>query len=310
MTATLTDRAPVASQPYDNPKFTTLPQTPDTAPGQSVWTQLHTEFVRLSQTRAASTEYAQWRQRHAWHADTPTQLAAELRDDPAALSAVVSLYQEGSRLAAAMLAEAFRPALITFTRYTRIDQCEQADRPAVRAQVVLETFYEVASTTDAQSTSIAGRLYGETLKRVTRERPYVPQYPSLAVVDAWSVPTGDERRTGRDESRYALDYEHFRSTDIDVAPVATRPTIDWERVERKGLARDVLAAARDNDVITAVEHDILSARFLGDAVVPVPTLARQSGVSVSYCETKIRRALIKLAAHYSRSGRAAEPTVA
>jgi hypothetical protein len=322
MTATLTDRAPVASQPYDTPEFTTLPQTPGAAPGQSVWTQLHAEFVRLSQTRAAATEYARWRRRHDWRADTPAQLAADLRDDPAALAAVVSLYQDGSRLAAAMLAEAFRPALITFTRYTRIDQCEQVDRPAVRAQVVLATFYEVASTTDARSTSIAGRLYGETLKRVTRERAHVPQYPA-----PWDDLTGSvrgrgqnpanlgdvgrrERSKGRDESRYVPDWGFFKETHIDVAPIATRPTIDWERIERKGLARDVLAAARADDMITAVEHDILAARFLGDALVPVPTLARQNGVSVSYCETKIRRALLKLAEFYSSSDRATEPTVA
>lgn len=328
MTTAYADTLVTAEHPYDTPEFTSLPQTPDSATGQSVWTGLHQDLRHLSRTKSALDEFRQWQLQHGWSAHTPVELATELRDDPAALGVVVSLYQSGSRLAAAILIEAFRPALITFTRYARIDECEQIGRSEVRAQVVLAVFYEVASTTDSRSSSIAGRLYGETLKRVTRQRQHVTEFPSdaLGLAKKGLVP-GHRKQTNRPEStmrspghsgagerdgepnfRRATDY--YEPTDIDIAPVATRPGLDWDSVERKGLARDVIASARDNGIISSAEHDLLHARFLGDTLIPVPTLARQMGQSKSYCETKIRRALLKLSTHYAASRHAATSTVA
>jgi hypothetical protein len=312
MTTALTDHPPVATQPFDTPDFTRLPQTPDTAHGPSIWTQLHSDFLRMARTRRAATEYA------------AVELAAELRDNPTALGAVVQLYQSGSQLASAVLVEAFRGALITFTRYARIDACEQLDRQAVRAQTVLATFFEVASTTDPQSPSITGRLYGETLRRVTRQRPEVEQYPAQMTdapkrhaadafeVDFRSFQSIDRRDedTRRDTSRYVEDCHTYSPTHIDVVPAATRPGLNWDRIERTGLARDVLATARDNGVITAGEHDILAARFLSDGLVPVATVARQCDVSLSACETKLRRGLQKLTKFYAAAGVEAQPTVA
>lgn len=321
MTTALTDHSPVVTQPFDTPDFTHLPQTPATAHGSSIWTQLHTDFLRMARTRAATTEYAGWRQRHGWRATTAVELAAELRDNPAALGAVVQLYQDGSQLASAVLVEAFRGALITFTRYTRIDACEQLDRASVRAQTVLATFFEVASTTDAQSPSITGRLYGETLRRVTRERPEVEQFPTQVgeIVGpkegkaGFRAFRGHEARSEsgyRDGSRYIVDFDSYSPTHIDVIPAATRPGLNWERIERTGLARDVLATARDSGVITASEHDILVARFLRDGLVPVATVARQCDVSLSACETKLRRGLQKLTKFYAAAGVETQPTVA
>lgn len=324
MTTALTDHPPVATQPFDTPDFTRLPQTPDTAHGPSIWTQLHSDFLRMARTRRAATEYAGWRHRHGWRATSAVELAAELRDNPTALGAVVQLYQSGSQLASAVLVEAFRGALITFTRYARIDACEQLDRQAVRAQTVLATFFEVASTTDPQSPSITGRLYGETLRRVTRQRPEVEQYPAQMTdapkrhaadafeVDFRSFQSIDRRDedTRRDTSRYVEDCHTYSPTHIDVVPAATRPGLNWDRIERTGLARDVLATARDNGVITAGEHDILAARFLSDGLVPVATVARQCDVSLSACETKLRRGLQKLTKFYAAAGVEAQPTVA
>ena len=324
MTTALTDHSPVATQPFDTPDFTHLPQTPDSAHGPSIWTQLHTDFIHLARTRKATTEYSGWRHRHGWRATTAVELAAELRDNPAALGVVVQLYQDGSRLASAVLVEAFRGALITFTRYTRVDACEQVERPAVRAQTVLATFFEVASTTDTRCPSITGRLYGETLKRVTRERTEIEQYPTQITEaprhradGAFSVDfrvihsvDGRDESMGRDKSRYDADCHTYSPTHIDVVPAATRPGLDWERIERTGLARDVLATARDNGVITASEHDILAARFLSNGLVPVPTVARQCGISLSACETKLRRGLQKLTKFYAAAGAEAQPTVA
>ncbi|MGV0476813.1 hypothetical protein PJN38_24925 [Mycobacterium kansasii] len=304
MTATLTNPDLVTSPPGAAATPADIEQTSPRSVNRSLWTRLHHEFINLTQTRTASTEYAQWKQHHSWYPATAVELASELSDNHSALGAVVSHYQDGSRLAAALLVEAFRPALIAFTRYARLDPCEQLDRSEVRAQIVLSTFYEVAATTDTRNSSVAigGRLYGETLKRVTRERPHVPQYPAPSCDDNWTA----QSKTSRDPSRNIADYSFFSVTRVDVAPVAARTaTIDWDAVERKGLARDVLAVARDNAVITTIEYDILCARFLGDALVPVPTLARQFGRSVSYCETKLRRALLKLAAHYRPGERAA-----
>ena len=304
MTITQTDADPTAGHPYATSDFGPLPQTPQSAPGQSVWTQLAHDFTRMCHTTATTREYRQWRARHGWRADTPTAFAAALRDDPHGLGAVVCYYQDGSKLAAAILVEAFRPALITFTRYARIDDCEQIDRPEVRAQVVLVTFYEVASTTDPHSLTIAGRLYGETLKRVTRERPHVPQYPAsgMFLYEIWD---GDGTHQARTTRTYHEDYRgrreaNTRPTTIDVAPIATRTQTDWEAIERKGLARDVVAVARDAGVISDLEYDLVCGRFLSDSLVPVPTLARSVGKSVSYCESKLRRALEKMSTHYTQ----------
>lgn len=306
MTTAYADTIGTAEHPYDTPEFTSLPQTPDSATGQSVWTALRRDLRILSRTRSALREFRQWQQQHGWSAYTPEEFATELRDAPAALGAVVGYYQNGSRLAAAILVEAFRPALITFTRYARLDESEQIGRPGVRAQIVLATFYEVAATTDPASRSIAGSLYGETLKRVTRERKRAIEYPANST--AFGLNVHSEQAHKRHHA--AIDPLIFGQTEIDVAPVAARPGLDWDSVERKGLARDVIASARDNGIISSAEHDLLHARFLGDALVPVPTLARQIGQSKSYCETKIRRALLKLSTHYTASGHAAASTVA
>ncbi|WP_102144353.1 hypothetical protein [Mycobacterium hubeiense] len=302
-----------AGHPYANTDFGSLPQTPVGAPGQSVWTQLAREFTRQCRADSARAEYAEWRERHGWRADTPTALVDVLRDDPHGLGAIVSYYQAGSKLAAAILVEAFRPALITFTRYARLDHTEQIDRPEVRAQVVLVTFYEVASTTDPQSLSIAGRLYGETLKRVTRERPHAPEYAATGLFLYEHSTQTDKRVAG--SSTYREDYRGRQSAgsrpaSVDVAPVATRAQTDWAAIERKGLVRDVVLLARDEGVISQLECDLVCGRFLGDSLVPVPTLARSLGQSVSYCESKLRRALAKLSDRYTRDSRAAAVSVA
>lgn len=317
MTTSYADAASTTGHPYDTPEFDSLPQTPVSAPGQSVWSQLANDFRRQCHTASARTEYAQWQERHGWRADTPAELVDNLRDDAHGLGAIVAYCQAGSKLAAAILVEAFRPALITFTRYARIDDCEQIDRPEVRAQCVLVTFYDVASTTDPQSLSIAGRLYGETLKRVTlgrqiggshRERPRVSQFPAsgMFLYETWDGGCAHQNRTNRaDRSE-----DYFRAATVDIAPVAQHTTIDWEAIERKGAVRELLTNARVAGVINESECELLSDRFLGDALVPVPTLARSMGESVSYCETKLRRALIKLRTHYGRETGAAAGAVA
>ena len=302
MTASYADVESTASNPYATPDFDSLPQTPISAPGQSVWNQLANEFTRLCTTAAAKTELALWRECHDWRVSTPAELVDNLRDDPHGLGAVVAYYQAGSKLAAAVLVEAFRPALITFTRYARIDDYEQIDRPQVRAQAVLAVFYDVASTTDPGSLSIAGRLYGETLKRTTRERPTVVQYPASGsyLYEQWDG--GGNFENGEKIRRFGVHQEQrYRLANTDVAPVAQHATIDWEAIERKGLVRELVANARDSGVINEAESALLRDRFLSDTLVPVPTLARSMGQSVSSCETKLRRALGKLRTHYGNA---------
>lgn len=303
MTTAPTDADATTGHTYTTPTLATLPQTPQRARGQSVWTQLSEGFHHLSRTPAARQEYRQWRHRHDWRAEEPAELAIELRDAPHALGVIVAYHQSGSSLAAAILVEAFRPALITFTRYARLDDCEQADRAHLRAQVVLATFYEVASTTNPHSESIAGRLYGETLKRVTRARPQIPQHPASDLFghDHLGLLTQSTRH-GHTTSRHegSRGGRRVPVADTDVAPIALRSGTDWDAIERKGLVRDLLTTARDRGVINHREYDLVSARYLTDNLVPIPTLARQFGESVSYCETKIRRALAKLRTQYSR----------
>ncbi|MCC9185566.1 hypothetical protein MMAG44476_21587 [Mycolicibacterium mageritense DSM 44476 = CIP 104973] len=314
MTASYAEVESTTGHPYATPDFDSLPQTPVSAPGQSVWSQLANDFRRQCFTASARTEYAQWQERHGWRANTPAELVENLRDDPHGLGAVVAYYQGGSKLAAAILVEAFRPALITFTRYARLDDCEQIDRPEVRAQAVLVVFYDVASTTDPHSLSIAGRLYGETLKRTTRERPIVPQYPASGtyLYEQWDDGGAFQKSPTRGRGCHQEEGRGVGAAlaNVDIAPVAQHTTIDWEAIERKGLVRELVTNARAAGVISESECELLCDRFLGDSLVPVPTLARSMGESVSYCETKLRRALSKMRVHYGRETSAAVDAVA
>ncbi|MCX8559176.1 hypothetical protein OS121_29460 [Mycolicibacterium mucogenicum] len=299
MTATYATPATTANHPYETPEFRSLPQTVTGYRKGTVWGQLQADFATRSATRSARNEYAQWRSQHGWTAPAPDVFAAELRDNPDGLGVIVAYHQNGSQLASAILVEAFRPALITFSRYARIDAFEQLSRNQVRAQVVLSTFYEVVATTSPDHPNLVGRLYGETLKRVTREHAQVAQYCASHVLD-WR-----EERPLRSSLReeYALS-EHLEGhleggpgwTGDFKDPASTGP--DWDAIERAGLARDLIDSARDRGVISAIEYDLISARFLGDTLVPVPTIARAIGRSTAYCDSKIRRAIQKIADAY------------
>lgn len=298
MTATYAIPATTANHPYETPEFRSLPQTVTGYQAGTVWGQLQADFASRCATRRARNEYSRWRTQHGWAALTPDVFAAELRDNPDGLGAIVAYHQGGSQLASAMLVEAFRPALITFSRYARIDVFEQLSRNEIRAQVVLSTFYEVIGTTSPEHPNLVGRLYGETLKRVTREHPQVAQYCASHIFDL-----GDSTRLQRSlGASYAIARQIEDEPDLTWGCnnlASTGP--DWESIERAGLARDLVADARDRGIISAVECDLITARFFGDTLVPVPTIARSIGRSTAYCDSKIRRAIQKIAEAYGAS---------
>lgn len=298
MTTTYATPATTANHPYETPEFRSLPQTITGYQAGTVWGQLQTDFASRCATRSARNEFTQWRTQHGWAALTPDVFAAELRDNPEGLGAIVAYHQSGSQLASAMLVEAFRPALITFSRYARIDVFEQLSRNEIRAQVVLSTFYEVVGTTSPEHPNLVGRLYGETLKRVTREHPQVAQYCASHVFDLWDN-TLTQRSLG---TSYAIARQIEDEPDLTWGCknlASTGP--DWETIERAGLARDLIANARERDIISAIEFDLITARFFGDTLVPVPTIARSIGRSTAYCDSKIHRAIQKIAEAYGAS---------
>jgi len=298
MTATYATPATTANHPYATPEFRSLPQTVTGYRKGTVWGQLQADFATRCATRSARNEYAQWRDQHGWPAPTPDAFAAELRDNPDGLGVIVASHQNGSQLASAMLVEAFRPALITFSRYARIDAFEQLSRDQVRAQVVLSTFYEVVATTSPEHPNLVGRLYGETLKRVTREHAQVAQYCASHVFDVFdSQPPRSGCRKAYAIAEHLQDKPDLTWNFKDLSSAGP----DWESIERAGLARDLMADARDRGVISEIEYDLISARFLGDMLVPVPTIARAIGRSTAYCDSKVRRAIQKIADAYGAS---------
>lgn len=295
MTATYATPATTANHPYETPEFRSLPQTVTGYQAGTVWGQLQADFTSRCATRSARAEYTQWRTQHGWAGPTPDVFAAELRDNPDGLGAIVAYHQSGSKLASAMLVEAFRPALITFSRYARIDAFEQLSRNEVRAQVVLSTFYEVVGTTSPEHPNLVGRLYGETLKRVTREHPQVAQYCASHIFEMreWK-PLGHGFQDSYAIAGHLQDDPDLTWDFKDLASAGP----DWESIERAGLARDLITNARDRGIISAIEFDLITARFFGDTLVPVPTIARSTGRSIAYCDSKIRRAIQKIADAY------------
>ncbi|OHU12753.1 hypothetical protein [Mycobacteroides chelonae] len=254
----------------------------------SIWTQLKHEFARNVRARSARTEYGAWANEHGWSAQSAEELATTLWGAPAALDELMTYYRQGSKLAQSILIETFRPALMKISRYARIDDCEQLDRSVVRAQTTLAVFYEVLATASPQCPDIKARLYGETLKRVTKVHGQPIAYPA------------DLTDGSYDGYNTFLDTLYLRGTHhLADSSAAVRPGMDWEAVETRGLVRDMVDAAHEQGVLDSLDRDLLYGRFLGDVLVPVPTLARQMKESVSKCETRIKRAQDKLASLYT-----------
>lgn len=281
MTTTLdTDYADVADTDLDIDS-TDLRQT-------SIWTQLKHEFARSVRIRSARAEYSAWANEHGWSAQSAEELATTLWGAPAALDELMTYYRQGSKLAQAILIESYRPALMKISRYARIDDCEQLDRSVVRAQTTLTVFYEVLATASPQCPDIKARLYGETLKRVTKVHGQPIAFPA------------DLTDGSYDGYNTFLDTLYLRGTHhLADSTAAVRPGMDWETVETRGLVRDMVDAAHEQGVLDSLDRDLLYGRFLGDVLVPVPTLARQMKESVSKCETRIKRAQDKLASLYT-----------
>lgn len=281
MTTTLdTDYADVADTDLDIDS-TELRQT-------SIWTQLKHDFARNVRARSARAEYSAWANEHGWSAQSAEELATALWGAPAALDDLMTYYRQGSKLAQGILIEAFRPALMKISRYARIDDCEQLDRSVVRAQTTLAVFYEVLATASPQCPDIKARLYGETLKRVTKVHGQPIAFPA------------DLEDRSFDGYNTFLDALYLSgSSHLAESTAAVRPGMDWEAVELRGLVRDMVDAAHEQGVLDRLDRDLLYGRFLGDVLVPVPTLARQMKESVSKCETRIKRAQDKLASLYT-----------
>lgn len=283
MTTTLdTDYADVAATDLDDDSAD-LRQT-------SIWTQLKHDFARNVRARSARAEYSAWANEHGWSAQSAEELATTLWGAPAALDDLMTYYRQGSKLAQSILIETFRPALMKISRYARIDDCEQLDRAAVRAQTTLAVFYEVLETASPQCPDIKARLYGETLKRVTKNHGQLSIFPADL----------EGSRGNYQTANAFLDVLYLENGHIPLDTSASvRPLVDWESVEARGLVRDMIDAAHDQGVLDSLDRDLLFGRFLGDVIVPVPTLARAMGESVSKCETRIKRAQDKLASLYA-----------
>lgn len=259
----------------------------------SIWTQLQRDFARNVRAGAARAEYSAWANENGWSAPNAEELISSLWGAPEALDQLMAYYREGSKLAQSILIETFRPALMKISRYARIYDCEQLDRAAVRAQTTLTVFYEVLATASPECPDIKARLYGETLKRVTKNHGQPIAFPA------------DLAGSGFIGCNTWMDILYLREAGhLADSTAAVRPGLDWEAVETRGLVRDMIDAAHDQGVLDSLDRDLIYGRFLGEVLVPVPTLARAMGESVSKCETRIKRAQDKLASLYG-SNRAA-----
>ncbi len=300
MTATLTAPLETVAQPAED---TTDPQ-PRAFIAQSLWTALRVDFHRLARTRAATAEYQTMRATNNWSAPTATQLADTLFDSPEPLSALVQYSIGGSNLARAIITEAFRPSLMSIARYARVDEADTrysigTELFELRAHTVLVTFYEVLNTTSTGCPDVRGRLYGETLKRVTKskDRPWMESIDES--VERVTHMTLNAACGYGGRGPVLSEWQNFFG--LDQGP----DILNWDRIETVGLLRNILDAAYDEGILDSLDVELLRGRFLGDAMVSVATLARRVGEPVGKCESRIKRATAKLVDRYNSGHMAA-----
>lgn len=193
---------------------------------------------------------------------SPAAICAHLETATTALPQLARYAHSGDRHALLMAAVLMRHPLRRIAEMADPDGYRASDRDA-RDNDTLRIFFEIISTAGEPQILTSRYLYGQTLKRVLKARPDAAS-PAVAVrVDPHSVIL--------DRPDFGSDFDHTDS---------------------------LLQTARDQRVITALEHDTLRALYLNSDVFSPSAAARALNANVSAVERRAQRAIRKLCHHY------------
>ncbi|MDY6869194.1 MAG: hypothetical protein SV966_00960 [Actinomycetota bacterium] len=193
---------------------------------------------------------------------SPAAICAHLETATTALPQLARYAHSGDRHAYLMAAVLMRHPLRRIAEMADPDGYRTSDRDA-RDNDTLRIFFEIISTAGEPQILTSRYLYGQTLKRVLKGRPDAAS-PAVAVrVDPHSVIL--------DRPDFGSDFDHTAS---------------------------LLQTARDQRIITALEHDTLRALYLNSDVFSPSAAARALNANVSAVERRAQRAIRKLCHHY------------
>ncbi|MEY8019127.1 hypothetical protein [Mycobacterium servetii] len=205
------------------------------------------------------------------HKQPPTHPGAICSHFPTATTVLPTLAgyaRNGDRHALLMAAVLMRHALRRIAEYADPDGYHTSDQD-VRANFTLTVFFTLIRTAAEPQTLTARYCYATTLKRVLTARPRTGTLNAPIRVDP-TDPVLDHTDHGTDYSR----------------------------------AAQLLAKARENAVITALEHETLAALYLRADVYNLADTATALGAKTGAVERRAQRAINKLA-RYQREAVAA-----
>ena len=199
---------------------------------------------------------------HSELPQSPAAICAHLETASAALPQLARYARSGDRHALLMAAVLMRHPLRRIADMADPDGYRSSDRDA-RDNDTLGSFFELIRTAAEPEILTSRYLYGQTLKRVLKARP-------AAESPAAAVRVGPHSAV-LDRADLGADLDH---------PVS------------------LLQLARDQRIITALEHDTLRALYLTSDVFSPSVAARNLGSNISAIERRAQRAIRKLCAHY------------
>lgn len=199
---------------------------------------------------------------HKQAPESPASICAHQETATSVLPQLARYAHSGDRHALLMAAVLMRHPLRRIAEMADPDGYRSSDRDA-RDNDTLRIFFEIISTAGEPQILTSRYLYGQTLKRVLKARPAAESPAGAIRVDPHSAVL--------DRTDLGTDYDHTAA---------------------------LLQAARDQRIITALEHDTLRALYLNSDVFSPSTAARTLNANVSAVERRAQRAIRKLCHHY------------
>lgn len=230
----------------------------------SIWDQLAEQAHHLltrPQRRNLTPAVTLVQSLHDQLPSAPAAVCSHLDTASTVLPRLARYAHNGDRHALLMAAALMRNPLRRIAEFADPDGYHSTDRDA-RDNDTLRIFFEICTTADPDKLT-SRYLYGQTLKRVLKNRPTANSAAAAIRVDPHSAVL--ER----------ADREHTTNS-----------------------ISDLLQSARDRRVITDLEYDTLLALYLRADRFSPATAALALGANVGAVERRAQRAIRKLSAHY------------
>jgi hypothetical protein len=211
---------------------------------------------------------------HKQPPQTPNAICAHLDTATTVLPRLAGYARHGDRHALLMAAVLMRHPLRHIAEIADPDGYRSTAADA-RDNDTLAIFFTLIRTAAEPQILTARYLYGQTLKRVLAARP----------------------RPGAPAAALRLDPHEMSAKLTDRS--------DADGSEADGRTTQLLRRARDNKVITALEHDTLKALYLHTGTYNLPATALALGANAGAVERRAQRAIRKLVAHHTQTAAAA-----